>query len=73
MDDDCDKDIEDGDVGSANGLVLNNQVLSNITFTLQDPVHVPCRGRPKSLRQKHPKEKKAASTRTCSIYEKKGI
>jgi hypothetical protein len=40
MDDDCDKDIEDGDVGSANGLVLNSQVLSNIIFTLQDPVHV---------------------------------
>jgi hypothetical protein len=26
MDDDCDKDIEDGDVGSADGLVLNSQV-----------------------------------------------
>jgi hypothetical protein len=31
MDDDCDKDIEVGDVGSADGLVLNSQVLSNIT------------------------------------------
>jgi len=58
MDDDCDKDIENGDVGSADGLVLNNQVLSNITFTLQDSVHVPCRRRPKSLRQIHPRENK---------------
>jgi hypothetical protein len=72
MDDDCDKDIDNGDVGSANSLVLNSQVLSNITFMLQDPVHVPCRGQSKSLRQKHPKEKQAASTRTCSIYKKTG-
>jgi hypothetical protein len=76
-DDDCDKDIENGDVGSADGLVLNNQVLSNITFTLQDSVHVPCRRRPKSLRQIHPREKKkkkkTASTRTCSIAKKQGI
>jgi hypothetical protein len=66
MDDDCNKDIDDGDVGSANSLVLNSQVLSNITFMLQDSIHVPCR------RQKHPKEKQAASTRTCSICKKTG-
>jgi hypothetical protein len=38
MDDDCDKDIYDGDVGSAE----DSQVLSNITCTLQDPIHAPC-------------------------------
>ena len=67
MDDDCDKDIEDGDVGSFEGHLLNSQVLSNITCTLQDPIVVPCRGRPNSLRQKHPKEKQGTVTRTCSI------
>jgi len=52
MDDNSDKDINDGDEGRAEDLVLNNQVLSNLTFTLQDPLHVRCKGKPKSLRQK---------------------
>jgi hypothetical protein len=72
IDDDCDKNIEDCELGSADGPILDNQVLSNITFMLQDHVHVPCNGRPKSLRQKHPKEKQATSTRTCSICKKQG-
>jgi len=42
MDEDSDKDINDGDVGSAEDLTLNNQVLSNLTFTLEDPLHVSC-------------------------------
>ena len=67
MDDDCDKDIENGVVGSADGPVLNSQVLSNNTFILQDPIHVPCRGRSKALRQKHPREKQSMKKMTCSI------
>jgi hypothetical protein len=63
MDGDCDKDKSD-DVGSVEGNMLSSQVLSNLTFTLQDPVHVRCRGKPKSLRQKNPKENKK---RTCTI------
>jgi hypothetical protein len=59
MDDDC-------NVGSAEGLVLNNQVLSNLAFTLQDPLNVCCRKNPKSLRQKkkNPKENKEIK-KTC--------
>jgi hypothetical protein len=67
MNDDCDKDIEDGDVGSAESPVLNSQVLTNNKFILQDPIHVPCRGRPKALRQKHPIEKQPMKKMTCSI------
>jgi hypothetical protein len=37
MDDDCDQVEKDDDVGSVDGPVLNSQVLSNLTFTLQDP------------------------------------
>jgi hypothetical protein len=44
MDDDCDKDIQVGNVGSFEGPLLNSQVLSNITCTLQDPILVPYRG-----------------------------
>jgi hypothetical protein len=65
MDDDC-------DVGSAEGPVLNNQVLSNLTFTLQDPLSVCCRRKPKSLRQKNPKENKEIKKRACSICKKTG-
>jgi hypothetical protein len=73
MDDDCDKDINDVDVGSVEGHVFNNQVLSNLAFTLQDPPHVSCRGKPKSLRQKkNPKENQTNKKRTCSICKKIG-
>ncbi|XP_059455147.1 protein FAR1-RELATED SEQUENCE 5-like [Corylus avellana] len=65
MDDDC-------DVGSADGPVLNNQVLSNLGFTLQDPLNVRCRGKPKSLRQKNPKENQEIKKRACSICKKTG-
>jgi hypothetical protein len=64
MDGNFDKDKNDDDVGSIEVNVLSNQVLSNLTFTLQDLVHVRCRGKPKSLRQKNPKENKK---RTCTI------
>lgn len=32
MDDNYDEDTKDGDVGSVEGPILNNQVLSNLTF-----------------------------------------
>jgi hypothetical protein len=44
MDNDCDKDIDDDDIRSAKGPVLNSQALLNNTFILQDPIHVLCRG-----------------------------
>jgi len=72
MDDDSDKNINDGDEGSAEDLVLNNQVLSNLTFTLQDPLHVRCKGKPKSVRQKNSKEKQVMTKRTCTICKKTG-
>ena len=56
MDADCDKDINDVDVGSVEGHVFNSQVLSNLAFTLQDPSHVSCRGKPKSKRKKRKKK-----------------
>ena len=64
MNGDCDKDKKDDDVGNVEGHVLNSQVLSNLKFTLQDPVHVRCRGKLNSLLQKNPKEIKK---RTCTI------
>ena len=42
------------DLGNPNNTSLNNQVLSNLPITLQDASHVPSKGRPKALRQKHP-------------------
>jgi hypothetical protein len=66
MDGDCDKDkSDDDDVGSVEGNVLSSQVLSNLTFTLQDPVYVRCRGKQKSLRQKNPKENKKRTYTIC--------
>ena len=70
MDNDCDKDIDDDDVRSAESPVLNSQVLSNNTFILQDLIHVSCRGQLKALRQKHPIEKQAMTKRTCNICNK---
>lgn len=70
--DECDKDPKDVDVGRVEDLIQNSQVQSNLTFTLQDPLHVPSKGRPKSLRQKHPKEKQVAKKRTSSICKKMG-
>ena len=55
------------DLGSLDNATLNNQVLSNLSITLQDPPYVPSRGRPKALRQKHPKEKQLTKMRKCSI------
>jgi len=72
MNDDSDKDINDGDEESAEDLVLNNQVLSNLTFTLQDPLHVRCKGKPESVRQKSSKEKQAMKKRACTICKKTG-
>ncbi|KAL7183370.1 hypothetical protein ACSBR2_025720 [Camellia fascicularis] len=50
-------EIENDD-NSGNEILLEGgkQVLSNIEFTLQDPLPVASKGQPKSLRQKHPKE-----------------
>jgi hypothetical protein len=72
INDDSDKDINDGDEESTEDLVLNNQVLSNLTFTLQDPLHVRCKGKPKSVRQKSSKEKQAMKKMACTIYKKTG-
>uniref|UniRef100_A0A7N2LJA6 Protein FAR1-RELATED SEQUENCE n=1 Tax=Quercus lobata TaxID=97700 RepID=A0A7N2LJA6_QUELO len=55
------------ELGSPNNTTLNNQVLSNLPITLQDPPNVPSKGRPKALRQKHPKEKQLMKKRKCSI------
>ena len=41
-------------------------------FTLQDPPIVASRGRPKSLRQKHPKENHVRIKRRCSICKQTG-
>ncbi|KAK7856524.1 hypothetical protein CFP56_022627 [Quercus suber] len=46
---------------------FNNQVLSNLPITLRDPPYVSSKGRPKVLRQKHPKEKQLMKRRKCSI------
>ena len=68
MQDVCDVD----DSGSPNNTILNNQVLSNLPITLQDPPHVPSKGRPKALRQKHPREKQLTKKRKCSICKEIG-
>ena len=68
MQDVCDVD----DSGSLDNTKLNNQVLSNLPITLRDPPHVPSKGRPKVLRQKHPREKQSTKKRNCSICKEKG-
>ncbi|KAK7854907.1 hypothetical protein CFP56_030153 [Quercus suber] len=53
-------------------ITLNNQVLSNLPIILQNPPHVPSKGRSKALRQKHPKEKQLMKKRKCSICKEMG-
>ena len=60
------------DLGSPNNTILNNQVLSNLPITLRDPPPVLSKGRPKALRQKHPKEKQLTKKRKCSICKETG-
>ncbi|KAG5535674.1 hypothetical protein RHGRI_023439 [Rhododendron griersonianum] len=62
----------DGDLGSAPLLEGGTQLLSNITFTLHDPPHVASKGRPKSLRQKHPMENQVGKKRKCGICRQPG-
>ncbi|KAL3510279.1 hypothetical protein ACH5RR_029680 [Cinchona calisaya] len=50
----------------------NDQVEPNVGFILQDPVHVISRGRPKSLRQKNPKECLPGKRRTCGSCQELG-
>ncbi|KAG5530054.1 hypothetical protein RHGRI_030424 [Rhododendron griersonianum] len=71
MEEDDEIDIED-DLESSPPLEGGTQLLSNITFTLHDPPHVASRGRPKSLRQKHPKENHVGKKRKCSICKQPG-
>ncbi|KAK7816826.1 protein far1-related sequence 5 [Quercus suber] len=59
------------DLESPDNTTLNNQVLLNLPITLRDPPHVPSKGRPKTLRQKHPKEKQLTKKRKCIICKKK--
>ncbi|XP_050281816.1 protein FAR1-RELATED SEQUENCE 5-like [Quercus robur] len=68
MQDVCDVD----DSGSPDNTTLNNQVLSNLPIALRDPPHVPSKGRPKALRQKHPREKQLTKKRKCSICKETG-
>ncbi|XP_028080761.1 protein FAR1-RELATED SEQUENCE 5-like [Camellia sinensis] len=72
MDDDS-NEIENDD-NSVNEILLEGgkQVLSNLEFTLQDPLPVASKGRPKSLRQKHPKENHVGKKRKCSICKQTG-
>ena len=51
---------------------LNSQVLSNLPGALQDPPYVLSKGRPKSLRQKNPKENQPTKKRKCSICKETG-
>ncbi|KAL4634198.1 hypothetical protein ACB092_04G181900 [Castanea dentata] len=67
------QDVQDvDDLGSPDNTILNSQVLSNLPMTLRDPPHVPSKGRPKALRQKHPKEKQLMKKRKCSICKETG-
>ena len=67
------QDVHDvDDLGSPYNTTLNSQVLSNLPITLRDPPHVPLKGRPKVLRQKHPKEKQLMKKRKCSICKEPG-
>ena len=62
------QDVHDvDDLESPDSTTLNNQVLSNLPITLRGPPHVPSKGRPKALRQKHPKEKQLMKKRKCNI------
>ena len=62
------QDVHDvDDLVSLDNTTLNNQVLSSLPITLQDPPHVPSKGMPKALRQKHPKEKQLMKKRKCSF------
>ena len=72
-------DDEDGENPKASYLPpnyeANNLVQLNIGISLQDPLYVHSRGRPKSLRAKNPKEslsKQPGSKRKCSIYKEEG-
>ena len=55
------------DLVSSDNTILNSQVLSNLPGALQDPLYVLSKGRPKSLRQKNPKENQPTKKRKCSI------
>ena len=58
--------LEDGDLQSTTQSQINH-LLTNITPTLKDPLHVPTKGRPKSLRQKNPRENHSVGRKKCSV------
>ncbi|KAL3520330.1 hypothetical protein ACH5RR_018479 [Cinchona calisaya] len=60
--------------GLTSTLILgcNDQVQPNVGFILQDPVHVISGGRPKSLRQKNPKECLPGKRRKCASCQELG-
>ncbi|KAL7215344.1 hypothetical protein ACSBR1_027503 [Camellia fascicularis] len=72
MDDDSNEIGNDDNSGNEILLEGGKQVLSNLEFTLQDPLTVASKGRPKSLRQKHPKENNVGKKRKCSICKQTG-
>ncbi|OMO64043.1 hypothetical protein COLO4_32139 [Corchorus olitorius] len=51
-----------------------SQLLTNITPILKDPMHVPTKGRPKSLRQKNPRETipQGKGKKKCGVCKKPG-
>ncbi|OMO51406.1 Cysteine-rich receptor-like protein kinase, partial [Corchorus capsularis] len=70
--DDGEGDIiaNDGDVEGR----TQSQLLTNITPILKDPMHVPTKGRPKSLRQRNPKEtiQQGKGKKKCGVCKKPG-
>ncbi|KAG2666810.1 hypothetical protein I3760_15G082400 [Carya illinoinensis] len=66
--------IEDGqEKNSTNdSVMLRSQVVSNFSQMIQDPPRVPTKGRPKSLRNKNPKETQPPKKRHCSICKNEG-
>ena len=72
MRDECDDSTNMSNLGSFINIISNSQVLSNLPVALQDLPHVLSKGRPKSLRQKHPKENQPMKKRKCSICKKTG-
>ena len=72
MRDECDDNTNMSELESFDNIISNSQVLSSLPVALQDPPHVLSKGRPKSLRQKHPKENQPMKKRKCSICKKTG-
>ncbi|XP_042939380.1 protein FAR1-RELATED SEQUENCE 5-like [Carya illinoinensis] len=66
------KNFEVGDMSHNDSPILRSQVISNVSQTIQNPQHVPTKGRPKSLRAKNPKETQSVKKRHYSICKIEG-